>query len=147
MNTRGRALGMLRTRFANPHGLDHLNNYSCCEDIYTMCNEAMRSEVFRKVIKTVTHKGYFKFFKEGKVVSKPIFWTNTNKLLEKSDVIGIKTGITNRAGGCLATAFTIDEKSEGFIVVLGCSSAESRFRDTVKILSWIKEEVLLTETS
>jgi D-alanyl-D-alanine carboxypeptidase len=141
MNGKAKSLAMLRTRFANPHGLDHVNNYSCCEDVYAMCTEAMRNEVFRKITRTVTHKGFFKFFKEGKVVSKAIFWTNTNKLLEKREVIGIKTGITGRAGGCLATAFTIDEKGEGFIVVLGSNSTEGRFRDTLKIMSWIQESL------
>jgi D-alanyl-D-alanine carboxypeptidase len=108
MNNKSRALNMLKTRFANPHGLDHINNYSCCEDVYLMCAEAMRNEIFRKIIRTVSHKGCFKFFKEGKVVTRPIFWSNTNKLLEKNSVIGIKTGVTNRAGGCLATAFVVD---------------------------------------
>lgn len=81
MNSKCRALRMLKTRFANPHGLDHINNYSTCEDVYLMCKEAVKNEIFQKIVKTVTHKGYFKFFKEGKVVVKPIFWTNTNKLL------------------------------------------------------------------
>ena len=146
MNNRAKMLGMNKTRFANPHGLDHINNYSTCEDVYAMCSEAMKKETFRKIAKTPTHKGFFKFFKDGKVVAKPIFWTNTNKLLEKDDVIGIKTGITARAGGCLATAFLVDEQSQGFIVVLGSDSTESRFRDTLKILSWIKDESM-TNTS
>ena len=140
MNSKGRALNMLKSRFANPHGLDNINNYSCCEDLSLMCAEAMKSEVFRRIVRTASHKGCFKFFKEGKVVTRPIFWSNTNKLLEKSGVIGIKTGVTNRAGGCLVTAFAVDEKSEGFIIVLGSTSTEHRFRDTLKIMAWIKEE-------
>lgn len=72
---------MNRTRFANPHGLDHMNNYSCCEDVYLMCKEAMSNEIFRNIVKTVSHKGVFKYFNDGKVVTRPIFWTNTNKLL------------------------------------------------------------------
>lgn len=54
---------MFKTKFANPHGLDHVNNYSCCEDVYLMCVEAMKIELFRKIVKTVTHKAIFKFFK------------------------------------------------------------------------------------
>jgi D-alanyl-D-alanine carboxypeptidase len=69
----------------------------------------MKYDVFRKISKTVTYKGAFKFLKDGKVLIKAIFWTNTNKLLEKSNIIGVKTGITNKAGGCLATAFKIDK--------------------------------------
>jgi D-alanyl-D-alanine carboxypeptidase len=141
MNNRAKDLRMLKTRFANPHGLDHINNYSCCEDIYLMCREAMQKEIFRKIVHLPTHKGTFKFFKEGKVVCKPVFWANTNKLLEKSDVTGIKTGVTAKAGGCLATSFTIDPRNEGFVIVLGSTSTESRFRDTLKIISWASEEV------
>ncbi len=37
MNEKAKALKMNRTRFANPHGLDHMHNYSCCEDIVLMC--------------------------------------------------------------------------------------------------------------
>jgi D-alanyl-D-alanine carboxypeptidase len=72
---------MNKTRFANPHGLDHINNYSCCEDVLIMCKEAMKWDVMRKIVKTVTHKAVFKIFKEGKVVCKYIHWVNTNKLL------------------------------------------------------------------
>lgn len=100
---------MTKTRFANPHGLDHINNYSTCEDVYIMCKEFMKYDLLKKIAKTITHKGCFKFLKDGKVILKAIFWTNTNKLLEKSNIIGIKTGITNKAGGCLATLFKIDK--------------------------------------
>jgi len=37
MNNKAKNLRMLKTRFANPHGLDHINNYSTCEDVYLMC--------------------------------------------------------------------------------------------------------------
>lgn len=147
MNNKAKNLRMYKTRFANPHGLDHINNYSCCEDVYIMCKEAMNSSIFRKIVKAPTHKGTFKFFKEGKVVCRPMFWTNTNKLLENNDVVGIKTGITSKAGGCLATAWTLDNREEAFIIVLGCKSTEARFKDTVKVMSWAKEEEDLSATT
>jgi len=70
----------------------------------------MTNGVFRKIVKAPTHKEIFKFFKDGKVVCRPMFWSNTNKLLERSEVVGIKTGITSKAGGCLATTWTLDNK-------------------------------------
>lgn len=30
MNNKAKNLRMMKTRFANPHGLDHINNYSTC---------------------------------------------------------------------------------------------------------------------
>lgn len=81
MNDKARILKMNKTRFANPHGLDHINNYSCCEDVLVMCKEAMSSEVICKIVATVRYKGTFKTFKDKKIICKNIIWTNTNKLL------------------------------------------------------------------
>jgi D-alanyl-D-alanine carboxypeptidase (penicillin-binding protein 5/6) len=105
MNEKCHRLKMYKTRFSNPHGLDMLNNYSCCDDVLLLANEAMLHPDLRKIVKTHTYKGTFKFFREGKVVCKPAHWTNTNKLLSRPNVIGLKTGVTSKAGGCLATAF------------------------------------------
>lgn len=130
---------MNKTRFANPHGLDHPQNYSCCEDVYLMIVEALKDEVFRKVVRTITYKAVLKYFRDGKVFCRPIFWTNTNRLLEKSEIYGIKTGITNKAGGCLATLLLMNHLNEALIIVLGSNSAESRFKDTLKIINWAFE--------
>lgn len=131
---------MFKTRFANPHGLDMLNNYSCCDDVLIMAREAMKDTNFRKIVKTQTYKGTFKFFREGKVVCKPAYWTNTNKLLTKPNIIGLKTGVTSKAGGCLSTTFMTKKNEEAMVIVLGCASTEDRFRDTMKIINWAEEE-------
>ena len=129
MNEKSTKLKMFKTRFANPHGLDNLNNYSCCDDVLLMSKEAMKNDKIRKIVCTQTYKGTFKFFRQGKVICKPIFWTNTNKLLSRQQITGIKTGITAKAGGCLSTSFK-NKQNEVFIVVLGCASTEHRFKDT-----------------
>ena len=36
MNEKCTKLKMFKTRFSNPHGLDVLNNYSCCDDVLIM---------------------------------------------------------------------------------------------------------------
>ena len=61
---------------------------------------------------TQSHKGVFKFFRDGKVVCKPVFWSNTNKLLGKNNIFGVKTGITSKAGGCLSTSFICQEEDQ-----------------------------------
>lgn len=80
-----------------------------------------------------------KIFKDGKVICKPIYWKNTNKLLVNTGILGIKTGVTSKAGGCLSTAFKNKEGEEGIIVVLGCISTDHRFRDTELIMEWANE--------
>lgn len=77
--------------------------------------------------------------RDGKGILKPIIWNNTNKLLGKSFICGIKTGNTSKAGSCLTTAFK-NNGEEGIIIVLGSSSADQRFKDTLAILNWALEE-------
>ena len=61
-------------------------------------------------------------------------------MLVNSDVVGIKTGITNMAGGCLATCLRGNgSKDEIFVVVLGAVSAEARFTDTLRIIGLIAD--------
>ena len=127
---------MFKTRFSNPHGLDSFNHYSTCDDVLIMSKEAMKIDKIRKIVAAQTYKGTFKFFREGKVICKPAFWTNTNKLLGKQGVYGLKTGITSKAGGCLSTVFRNKSGEEGIIIVLGCSSTEHRFKDTATIINW-----------
>lgn len=63
MNNKCKQLKMFRTRFGNPHGLDNVNNYSCCDDVLTMCLQAVKNSYFRKIVATSTYKGTYKFFK------------------------------------------------------------------------------------
>lgn len=63
MNAKCKSLKMMKTRFANPHGLDHINNYSTCEDVFAMSKEAMRKPILRKIVKAATHKANYKVFR------------------------------------------------------------------------------------
>ena len=124
MNLKATSLKMSKTRFSNPHGMDMINNYSCCEDVLLMAQEGMRDPDFREIVQTKKYKGTFKNFNGGKIICKPIIWANTNKLLSRDDVIGLKTGITSKAGGCLSTTFLTSDNQEGIIITLGSSSTE-----------------------
>ena len=42
MNEKALKLKMHKTHFGNPHGLDHVANYSCCDDVLIMSKEAMK---------------------------------------------------------------------------------------------------------
>lgn len=101
----------------------------------------MGNELICKIVSTARYRGTFKTFKDKKIICRPIVWINTNKLLEKnSNVLGIKTGITPKAGGCLATFYKIDEQNYAYIIVLGCNSTEARFKDTQIIIDYISDE-------
>jgi serine-type D-Ala-D-Ala carboxypeptidase (penicillin-binding protein 5/6) len=57
-------------------------------------------------------------------------WENTNKLIDKTGYDGIKTGITDNAGACLATSYRKNINSMPthlIIIVLNCRNMEARF--------------------
>ena len=64
-------------------------------------------------------------------------WENTNILLHEG-YSGIKTGITNTAGGCLSSLTSIQvgkyEWKTLLVIVLGCDCVEARFSDTREIV-------------
>ena len=101
MNALARQLGMLRTRFVNPHGLDNLERtvpYSTAEDLARLTSYAMANSAFR----------FYVSQKERKITlttaaGEPSAYLlrNTNELLGTAGIDGVKTGTTARSGQCL----------------------------------------------
>lgn len=70
-------------------------------------------------------------------------WENTNKLLEKGWA-GIKTGVTDSAGPCLATCIKLrDPVSQVcrnlIIVILHAQTMEIRWEECQKLAAWVVE--------
>lgn len=63
-----------------------------------------------------------------------MYWENTNKLLYEG-YSGIKTGVTNNAGPCLASWYK-DEKINIIVVILNSKSMEDRWLDTEELVCW-----------
>ena len=102
MNALARRLGMMRTRFLNPHGLDGIERsdpYSTAEDLVKLVAYAMDSSAFR----------FYVSQKERKITiqtalgeTTQYLLRNTNELLGVNSIDGVKTGTTRKAGGCVA---------------------------------------------
>ncbi len=106
-------LGTIDTRLYNSHGndaFDQLKNISTCNEIAKISGEFMKYPLLREVAKTVE----FTFGNGNKV-------ENTNKLLEDG-FEGIKTGITETAGPCLAASY-----QDLVVVVLNSKSMNERW--------------------
>jgi D-alanyl-D-alanine carboxypeptidase len=138
MNQRAMEMELLSTRFSNPHGLQNAMNVSSARDMVKLSVQASSHPLFRTIMSTVCHRYevYEDVFFRKRTVGK---WWNTNRLL-KEDWEGVKTGQTTSAGSCLSSL-----KQGIFIVVLNCSSAETRFSDTEKIYSWYLEQQCLEQ--
>ena len=71
-------------------------------------------------------------------------WHNSNKLLGCPGFDGVKTGITNTAGACLAVHFRSETTGQKLIsIIMGSRNIEYRWKDTYRLTLWA--EALLKE--
>jgi len=98
MNALAQHLGMTRTRFLNPSGVDLKEKpFSTAADIARLTRYAMNSAGFRFYVSQKTREIEF-----GRGATRQRYLLrNTNELLGQNNVDGVKTGSTRRAGDCL----------------------------------------------
>lgn len=98
MNALAQHLGMTRTRFLNPSGVDSQEKpYSTAADMARLTRYAMQSAGFRFY---VSQKEREIEFNRGTTQLRYLL-RNTNELLGRENIDGVKTGRTQRAGDCL----------------------------------------------
>jgi len=103
MNDRAREMGLSRTFFVTPSGLEGEGHGSSAYDMAILAREALKNEMFREICSQTSIQLEF-----GNPPYKR-WLKNTNKLLTMCDgVYGVKTGFTDEAGRCLVSACTRD---------------------------------------
>ena len=123
MNKTAIDIGMKSSSFGNPHGLPHSQNGSTAEEVSVLISKCLEFDLFREVIKCKQYRCWT----ENSGVKREVVWENTNKLLRRPGFEGVKTGVTVTAGPCLATLFTVADRT--FIVVLlRCNKLSRRFK-------------------
>ncbi len=126
MNKRAGELGLVNTRFANPHGLDGAGgNYSSAYDLAVLTREAMRHEQFRTIANTTYRvvKGSIATYSLGTL----------NPLYGRiAGVDGVKTGYTRNARQTLVGSVTRD----GHRVIVVVLRSSDRASDGVSLLNW-----------
>jgi serine-type D-Ala-D-Ala carboxypeptidase (penicillin-binding protein 5/6) len=128
MNRKARALGLSKTHYANPVGLDERDNYSSARDLATLARVVLQdrfvartADMPRARLRTGTHR---------RVV------VNRNDLVARVAWIdGLKTGHTLQAGYVLIGAGA--QKGARLVsVVLGTPSQAARDADTLALLRY-----------
>lgn len=122
MNARAQSLGMTKTHFDDPSGLDH-NNVSTAEDLVKLVDEASKHDVIRYT----SSSKYLRIEQHTRKKINSVSLNNTNKqlLFEFDNIVLSKTGFTNPAGRCLA--LLVDKNGVKYsIVILGEKSVQSR---------------------
>jgi D-alanyl-D-alanine carboxypeptidase (penicillin-binding protein 5/6) len=100
MNALAKQLKMERTRFVNPHGIDRNVRpmpFSTAEDMARLTRYAMNKASFRFYVSQKDRQ--ISFDRGGRRLNYVL--RNTNELLGKNGIDGVKTGRTARAGDCL----------------------------------------------
>ena len=136
MNERAKKLGCTGTLFENPHGLDFDewagDMHSTAHDVALMMQEAMKDDTIREVMASkdpwIEVTGA-----DGSDHSHSM--ETHNVLLDQDGNIGGKTGTTDDAGYCFASAYNRDG-DEIYTVVLNSSTTDQRFADTATLASW-----------
>jgi len=130
MNLKAEALGMHRTRFADPTGLSS-RNVSSASDLTKLVIAASHDPVIRDFS---THRSY-----AVPVGSQILEFHNTNTLVAKPDwdIAVQKTGYTRLAGRCLVMKATIKGRPV-VIVLLNSFGKYTRVADATRIRRWME---------
>jgi D-alanyl-D-alanine carboxypeptidase (penicillin-binding protein 5/6) len=125
MNDAARSLGLRRTRYSTPIGLDTPGNWSCATDLARLAEALLRNRFFDTVVDSARAT-----LADGRVM------VNTNDLVGRYPfVIGVKTGHTTDAGYCLVGAGRLNGATV-ISVVLGDPSEATRDADTLALLRY-----------
>ena len=122
MNDRARQLGMLSTRFEDASGLSP-NNVSSAHDIAILVAEALKQDYMRRT--TVIKHTEIEVPGKKRPVKIQINNTNTPLLGTYDNAVLSKTGLTSKAGFCVAMALE-QEGQQYIIVVLGAKNKAER---------------------
>ncbi len=128
MNALALRLGMDRTHFVNPHGLDggKTDAFSTAADIARLAIHACDRADFLSYCREKEHQITIR--RDG--TEMPLTITNTNELVGSRGIDGMKTGTTTLSGPCLVTTAT----REGRRLIVVVLKAEDRFRETVLLI-------------
>lgn len=146
MNRKAGELGCQGTHFANPHGLHNDDHYTTALDLAHIVKAAMEYDLFRQIVYTSVYET------TATNMSAPRTFYNTNGLITQwrfrgylyDKAIGVKTGSTDEAGYCLASAAQ-DGDDYLIAVVLGAQmltdekgniTDRQQFSESKRLLKW-----------
>nr|WP_273837289.1 D-alanyl-D-alanine carboxypeptidase family protein [Pseudalkalibacillus sedimenti] len=129
MNQKAEEIGMSKTVFMNPHGLDdHENHLSTAYDMALLTQYAMNNETYRIISGTKVHKA------PNEMEEWDYVWRNKNKLLTSlySDSTGGKTGYTKRAKRTLVSTAERDDMT----LIAVTLDAPDDWNDHISMFNW-----------
>lgn len=124
MNAKAKSLGMKNTNFVNAHGLPDDNHYSTAKDMMRLLRYCMMNKTFAEIVSKSS-------FDISTTAGTRIHLKSTVKLFDKyKGCIGVKTGTTRAAGGCLASA-VVRDGMKIYLVIMKCEPARERTDESI----------------
>jgi D-alanyl-D-alanine carboxypeptidase (penicillin-binding protein 5/6) len=125
MNAKARELGLERTRFLRPDGLDVRGHYSTAKDVTTLAEFAMRNPRIRATVR----------IRNDSIPGGRHLHTWNDLLGVFKGLYGVKTGHTGTAGWCEVAAVRRNGVTL-YTTVLGSPTRSQRNTDLASLLRW-----------
>lgn len=133
MNQKAYTLGAYNTRFINTNGYSKPNHLTTPYDLALISRYAMNNKTFAKIVSTKEAIIYRTSFRGTKKVLMDYPLRNTNRLLShSSEFVGVKTGTTTRAGGCLISAMV----KNGQMLIAVVMRSSRRYEDSLALFNY-----------
>ncbi|MCH7838360.1 MAG: D-alanyl-D-alanine carboxypeptidase [Chloroflexi bacterium] len=123
MNDKVDELGLVNTRFANPHGLDDLDHYTTAYDMAMLGRALLAQPALAEIVATDTYQPAW----DG-----PQLWNGNKLLYNYSGTLGVKTGYTADAGQTIVAA----AERDGRRLIVSVLGAWDHYSDATMLLEW-----------
>jgi D-alanyl-D-alanine carboxypeptidase len=136
MNATARQIGLMRSHFVNPSGLDAPGQYTTARDLALLADRALSRPDFRELVSLrradlpPPPRGA-----DGGSGTVRTFFTHNRFLLDYPGATGVKTGYTSAAGFCLVASAVRGDR-ELVAVILGDDSAARAEEDAAALMDW-----------
>ncbi len=144
MNAKAKEIGCENTRFVTPNGLHDEEHVSTCEDLAKIALYCMKNEIFRSIVCKDTYTVPVTNMSPARELASTnlMLWETTPRIYinnkftgcKYEGTIGIKTGYTSHAQGCLVAA--CEREGTTLLAVVMMSTSYGRFADCIKLFNW-----------
>lgn len=144
MNQKAKELGMKNTHFENTTGLHHDKHYTTVKDLAVLLSYALENDTFREIF---TSSSYFvpptNKHPEGITFYSTLYEKLGNQNILGGEILGGKTGYTDKAGLCLASLAKVDEQ-EYILITAGAKgnhySEQYNITDAIAVYNSIRKK-------
>lgn len=134
MNEKAFALGLTKTKFIDSVGLSD-QNVSTAEEVALLAKAALAESEIRQATESKDYQFVTLDGKDKKIESTDYLLFDSEK--NNFQIMGGKTGYTDRAGYCFVGRFKDENGREIISVVLNSSGKNERFKESKNLVNWV----------